>query len=605
MTKSNDLRLAPSLTVPDDLVTLTIGILGNRGSGKTNTGVVIAEGLLALGHQVVVIDPLDVWWGLKSSADGKAAGYPVIVLGGQHGDVPLADSDGRVIADFVVESRLPVILSLRHVSKAGQRRFMADFAEQVYKRKGEAGRNTPVLFIVDEASSFVPQRVGPDETRMLGAIEDWVRRGRASGIGVTLIDQRAASVNKDVLTQIELLVAHRHTSPQDRKALQEWVRGHDTAGREGDFMGSLASLKQGEAWLWSPNWLDLFRRVMIRARQTYDSSKTPERGQALPAPKAAAEVDLVQLKAQLTKTIEQARENDPKTLKAQIAGLQADLRKAHAAQPVPVAPKIERVHVAVITEDDLAALQRMLDKSADLVTQMRGFAEVLKDSDKELTTLAFSIRAKATKLAAEHRPPSSTSNLPTYLGPLDPKSMVRLAKITPLTAPMRPGDQVITVVTGRQQQILDALGWLESIGQAPASRVQVALLADASPNSSAYTNNLGALRTAGLIDYPGAGTLRLTEAGQGAARRPDARPTTYDLQQTLLRRLGGKKADILKALIEAYPHSMSRERLADESQASATSSAFTNNLGALRSLGLIDYPTAGHVAALPVLFLGD
>ena len=41
------------------------------------------------------------------------------------------------------------------------------------------------------------------------------------------------------------------------------------------------------------------------------------------------------------------------------------------------------------------------------------------------------------------------------------------------------------------------------------------------------------------------------------------------------------------------------------SGSSSTSSAYANNLGRLRSLGLIDYPDRGHVVALPVLFLEE
>lgn len=36
-------------------------------------------------------------------------------------------------------------------------------------------------------------------------------------------------------------------------------------------------------------------------------------------------------------------------------------------------------------------------------------------------------------------------------------------------------------------------------------------LADQSPTSSGYTNNLGGLRTLGLIDYPSGGMVAATE----------------------------------------------------------------------------------------------
>ncbi|MCC6192245.1 MAG: hypothetical protein IT318_24705 [Anaerolineales bacterium] len=131
----------------------------------------------------------------------------------------------------------------------------------------------------------------------------------------------------------------------------------------------------------------------------------------------------------------------------------------------------------------------------------------------------------------------------------------------------------------------------------------MALLAGASPNSSAYTNNLGALRTAELIDYPTPGALALTQAGRGQAHAPDRAPTSEDLQGRILQHVSRPQGAILRVLLAAYPDAISREALALDAEASPTSSAYTNNLGALRTLGLIDYPAPGQVVALPVLFI--
>ena len=65
------------LRFPLDLVTQTIAILARRGAGKTYTGLSLAEDLLRLNQQIVVLDPQDVWWGLRSSADGKKPGYHI------------------------------------------------------------------------------------------------------------------------------------------------------------------------------------------------------------------------------------------------------------------------------------------------------------------------------------------------------------------------------------------------------------------------------------------------------------------------------------------------------------------------------------------------
>lgn len=63
------------------------------------------------------------------------------------------------------------------------------------------------------------------------------------------------------------------------------------------------------------------------------------------------------------------------------------------------------------------------------------------------------------------------------------------------------------------------------------------------------------------------------------------------------------KARLLRELVDVYPEALQKGDLADRAEASATSSSFSNNLGSLRTLGLIDYPSPGYVAALPILFL--
>ncbi len=93
--------------------------------------------------------------------------------------------------------------------------------------------------------------------------------GRNRGIGVTLINQRAATVNKDVLTQLDTLLAFQNTSPQDRKALADWVEYHAAEGDFDKFMQSLPSLERGKGWIWSPEFMNVFEKIEIRKRETF------------------------------------------------------------------------------------------------------------------------------------------------------------------------------------------------------------------------------------------------------------------------------------------------------------------------------------------------
>lgn len=71
-----------------------VAIVGTSGSGKTYAAKGWVERLLDTGARVCVVDPLGVWWGLRAGADGVSPGYPVVVFGGRHADVPLEEDMG-------------------------------------------------------------------------------------------------------------------------------------------------------------------------------------------------------------------------------------------------------------------------------------------------------------------------------------------------------------------------------------------------------------------------------------------------------------------------------------------------------------------------------
>jgi hypothetical protein len=60
---------------------------------------------------------------------------------------------------------------------------------------------------------------------------------------------------------------------------------------------------------------------------------------------------------------------------------------------------------------------------------------------------------------------------------------------------------------------------------------------------------------------------------------------------------------LVEQLIAAHPESLDKEGLAGAAQVSPVSSGYANNLGALRSMGLIDYPSPGLIALTPAMLL--
>lgn len=306
--------------IPVAFVTETAAILARRGAGKTYTAQVIAEELLDARQQIVAIDPNNAWWGLRS-------GYKVVIFGGPKGDLPLEPQAGRVIADAVAENPdLSCVLSLRHMVKAKQKRFVYEFADRLFHRKGEEELATAVHIFIDEAHRFAPQFVRGDDANMVGAVSELVLGGRQAGIGVTLITQRSAKLNKDVLTQAEILIAGQITGPQDKKAVREWIEDNADIDEQKAFIKSLATLKRGELWVWSPSFLKCMAKVHIRKKRTFDSSATPKAGAKSRRPKMRAKpLDLEALRSTMAETIKQAEEKDPKALRRKVVELEKQL----------------------------------------------------------------------------------------------------------------------------------------------------------------------------------------------------------------------------------------------------------------------------------------
>lgn len=344
------LKLSPTLSMPSDAVTRTFGILATRGAGKSNTAVVMAEEMYEAGLPFVVIDPEGSWWGLRASEDGKSPGLPIPILGGRHGDIPLEREGGRLVADLVVDNRMSCILDLDSFeSERARKHFLLDFAVQLYKRNAD-----PLHLFLEEADDYIPQKPMKEEAQLLRAWENIVRRGRKRGLGMTMITQRSAVINKNVLTQIETLIVMRTTSPQDRKAILAWVDYH---GQSREILESLPSLEDGEAWIWSPQWLKKVVRTQIRLRETYDSAATPKQMSKRPVA-TLADVDLAAFQKRMTATIERAKAEDPKELKHEIAKLRAQLAKV----PVAAEPVIRVIEKPILSNEQLKSLREMSSK---------------------------------------------------------------------------------------------------------------------------------------------------------------------------------------------------------------------------------------------------
>jgi hypothetical protein len=306
---------SPLVGLPADAFDDRIAIVGTAGSGKTYAAKGFVERLLESGARVAIVDPLGVWWGLRASADGSAPGYPVVVFGGRHADVPITVDTAAALGKIIAREALACVVDLSDLgSSSARRRFMGAFAESLYEANEE-----PLHLILDEADLWAPQRPIKGWEGLLGHIEEIVRRGRVRGFIPWLITQRPAVVHKDVLSQADILIAMKLTASQDRDAIGAWIEGQADRQEGKRILSDLPRLRRGEGYLWAPGH-SLLERISFPKIRTFDSSRTPKRGERLAIPRTLAEVDLTAIVSALAAAgAEAPRNKEEETRNAQLA----------------------------------------------------------------------------------------------------------------------------------------------------------------------------------------------------------------------------------------------------------------------------------------------
>lgn len=563
--------------IPEAALRQHVLLLGKTRSGKSSTARLFVESLLDGGKPVCIIDPKGDWWGLKSSRDGRRAGYAVVIFGGEHADVPLNPQAGAAVAELVATGNRPCIVDLGGWMVGDRTRFFIDFASTLFRKT-----RGPRWLVIDEAHNFAPQGkvLDPDAGKML----HWANRlaSEGAGKGLTLISasQRPQKVHKDYVTSHETLVALRVVHPLDRAAVKEWIDGCDDPAKGKEVLTTLAGMERGQGWVWSPEIGFGPKQVRFPLFSTYDSFAAPV-GEAHDKLTGWAEVDLEDVRARLASVVEEAKANDPKALKAEVARLQRELA---AARKHPAAAPLTEAERAEIRN---AAFKEGMDRAWE-----DAFAEgVAEGASRTLDAV------KAALGAVE---------IPTLAAPKPARAIAPPVNRTPpVRQPQRasPSGTAAKASTGApsagltkpQARILEALAFWASLGFNQPTRHQLGAVAGYSPLSGNFGNLLGQLRAADLVDYPGPNRVCATPQGAAAAQPVDARRTVRDRLSDILT---GPQAKILDAL-PADGTPISREDLGAATGYSHTSGNFGNLLGQLRTLGLLDYPQQGFVAVEP------
>lgn len=591
-------------------------VLGKTGAGKSSALRVIVEYLLMLGKRVCVIDPKGDWHGLKVGADGKTAGLPVIAFGDfkepKATDIRINARAGKHAAELITEGNRPCIIGFRGWTASDMRSFWIDFASTLFN-----SNSAELYVIVDEVHNFAPKGkiLDPRAGDMLHWTNRLLSEGRGLGLVFGIASQRPQKVHNDTLTCCETLIAMRVNHTADRGAVKDWIDGCGDKKQGVEVLNNLAQLQRGEAFVWSPEIGFGPERLKFPMFQTFDSFKPPQL-QAKISQSGWSAVNIDVVKERFAEIEEEEKAKDPKELHKQIAALQKELKSkkpiAAVTQPVVNNKELDRAKrlleqcmkfLLEITTRDFdsslpkeevrkaleSAIGTMLSKLETVVSGRAKELTKLKNDAHKILKAMESIVDKdiAVNVEIKHNKPFTVTTTPK----------------APIQQSQRMSVNATEGLTNPEQRILNAIAWMESIGIEQPQQVAVSFLAGYTYGSGGYNNPRGSLRVKGLVEYLPGDKIQLTDGGKVSAQYPTSTGTSEELQQKVLERLPNPEQKVLNVLLETYPEAISKEECANKSGYTPGSGGFNNPCGRLRTLGLCEYPSPGHVRATSLLFI--
>lgn len=560
-----------NLCFPDKVLEQHLVALGKTGAGKSSALRHIVEHLLTKNKRVCVLDPKGDWWGLKMSADGKSAGFPVVALGDfkepKAADLPINPQAGKQIAELVVSGNRPCVIGLRGWMPAQQARFWIDFASTVFNSNTAGGLH----LVIDEIQNLAPkERAGfGDENMALHWTKRLLSEGRGLGLSIFCGSQRPQSVHNGVLTQCETLLAMRLIHPNDCAAVEAWLSATRDKEKRATIMSSLPDLERGEAWVWSPEIGFGPKRLKFPMFETFDSFAPPQTQKKI-SDRGWSTTDLDAVKAKLASVLEEAKANDPRHLKTRISELNATIAKLESTAKLraQVAPNEVIKEVPVMTADERKALEA-------LNHQVAGTQDTLLVASKLLYSIFERVETtKGTKV--RFAPIASTP-------PNKPGHFSKLAAEKKLIPADAGEPATIDIGTGGKRRILIALA--QYPGGMAARRLS--LLTGISASGGTWRTYLGELRSAGYVDG-GSSSMKITGIGRAVLGDFEPLPTGEALREYWRTRLGDSgKRKIFDVVVAAYPEALTYEQVSHETNIVQSGGTWRTYIGELRGLELI------------------
>jgi len=135
-------------------------------------------------------------------------------------EVEIFAREGTRIDELVVKGKTTIV-NLKGVPPDIQELVVNRLATAMFELR-KVGRIPPLMMVVEEAHNFCPQVGQVASSKIFRTLAS---EGRKFGLGLVIITQRAAKIDKNVLSQCNTQIILKVTNPNDLKAIAASVEG--------------------------------------------------------------------------------------------------------------------------------------------------------------------------------------------------------------------------------------------------------------------------------------------------------------------------------------------------------------------------------------------
>lgn len=521
-------------------------IQANSGGGKSGT----IRRLLEITHgrlQHIVLDVEDEFYTLREK-------FEYMIAGGDNGDCAATVNNAEKLALMILRTGFSAIVQINGLSMDDRRDFIGRFLSALIAAPKDLWR--PALVILDEAQSYAPQ-VGKVESS--DGVLQLMTLGRKRGFTGVLATPRAASIHKDVTGPVNNWLMGRVGQPADRRAVADAL-GFSANSPEAR---GLQKLIRREFWAFGPALCTEPRKMKVGAIET-TAVKAGQAAPPTPPAPAAMKRILAELNAAAAVADEATSEIPPSG-------------RSEKGSSAPDKQALADEYRRGFGEGEIRGRVTGHEEGAAMV---RGAAKEAFAAARDLSAQVVALIDDQLRLIDAHAVGGgSRPIIPLLPGEKSFEEVgADLAAAAKSAAMFRaqkaetpPRQQADGEFSGPERAVLNSLATWKRWGHGQPTNAQVAFIASYSATSTSYTKARGALKSAGMVDYPEKDCVTLTGEGAAKACPLDIR----DIPAHIAPRLSGPERLVFEAAVKAYPRELSNEQAAAASNYSPTSTSYT------------------------------